>query len=654
MNTDSMLKEIINYINNDRLNYALLINGQWGTGKTFFIKNKLFPLLLTDIPKAYFIKNIKNKLQKKIFKNNKKEIKQIPKKPIYISLYGVESVDDISTQIYFQLSGKLSRFLSLGTGLVKAFKTDINISEILKTINDKLSLENYILVFDDLERINMDINTCLSYINSFVEHQNIKTIIIANENELSKMNFDNNYELKVISSMFDNINYEDPKEKNLLGEEKSEFNPSLNTIKHRLNRIYNGNNRYKKIKEKLIGDTINYIPDMNEVVENLIKEYKEEDIYKNFLVDHKDILLSSLDTYNCMNIRTVKRILEGFYSLFECINSLNIKAKKTILKRVYINYIVYIINIKNGKNKLKWEAGENYNEAASFEESDRFELSKFFVAFRFIDDYIFCKEINKNQIENVLKDYIENNETETLDASLSYNKLKEYWLLEDKEIATMLKKLLKEIDMDKYQIRIFPKIILTLSYIENLNYETEIINKIIDKMKNKIIERKYKFSFFDLEAHFVNDEKIKKIYSNHIKSITKDIIKDEKEKYLSDIDYIFECSDWGNKLYTFVCDKNNYNKILNSKEFMSRFNMNKLASLINKSDSKNLYYFKYSLDRIYNFSNIKDYYEGDRDNIIKLNSLIGELETENYGVTKKEALNYIKEELTKISDLFNS
>lgn len=35
MDTESMLREIINYINNDRLNYALLINGQWGLEKLF-------------------------------------------------------------------------------------------------------------------------------------------------------------------------------------------------------------------------------------------------------------------------------------------------------------------------------------------------------------------------------------------------------------------------------------------------------------------------------------------------------------------------------------------------------------------------------------------------------------------------------------------
>ena len=94
MDTESMLREIINYINNDRLNYALLINGQWGTGKTFFIKNKLFPLLLSDIPSEKYIRTLKS-----IFFSKKNKEEKLSKKPIYISLYGIESVDDISIQM---------------------------------------------------------------------------------------------------------------------------------------------------------------------------------------------------------------------------------------------------------------------------------------------------------------------------------------------------------------------------------------------------------------------------------------------------------------------------------------------------------------------------------------------------------------------------
>ena len=643
-----MLREIINYINNDRLNYALLINGQWGTGKTFFIKNKLFPLLLSDIPSEKCFQTLKS-----IFFSKKNKEEKLSKKPIYISLYGIESVDDISIQIYLQLSGKLSKLLSLGTGLIKAFKTDINFSEILSTLNNHTTLENYVLVFDDLERINMDINKCLSYINSFVEHQNIKTIIIANENELEKVYFDNNYELKMISSMFDNIDYEDKTEKDVYGREKNNDRPSLSTIKNRIGRIYRENYQYKKIKEKLIGETINYFPNMNEMVDTLIGEYGETEEYQFFLKENKETLLSCLNMYNCMNLRTVKNILDGFYPLFKCISSLSLKMKMVVLNRVYNNYAVYIINIKNGKNKLQWLAEKKYDEEASFENNDRIELCKFFVAFKFVDDYIYDKKIAKEEIENILKDYIETCENDYLDPSLSYNNLKEYWFLEDSEITTLLKKLLNELNDNKYPKKSFPKIILTLSYIENLNYETKIIDKIICKIRSIVRKNKFEFNDFDLRAHFVNDENILKIYNKHIKTITKCIIEVHDEKYKSDINYILQSKDWGLTLYNFVSDSKNNNKILNDKSFISKLNIDKIIELIDKSNSKNLYYFKYTLDHIYSFSNLKDFYKQDKESVDNLISGIDKLDSNNYGVTKKEAIIYLKEKLIQVSNLLD-
>ena len=47
------------------------------------------------------------------------------------------------------------------------------------------STDDKVLCFDDLERANVDVIDILGYINNFVEHDHIKTIIICNEKELS-------------------------------------------------------------------------------------------------------------------------------------------------------------------------------------------------------------------------------------------------------------------------------------------------------------------------------------------------------------------------------------------------------------------------------------------------------------------------------------
>ena len=68
MNDDSILREIKNYMNNP-LKYAILLEGNWGTGKTYFIQNKLKEL------------NV-----------------------IYLSLYGVNSISNLAIQLFYQVA----------------------------------------------------------------------------------------------------------------------------------------------------------------------------------------------------------------------------------------------------------------------------------------------------------------------------------------------------------------------------------------------------------------------------------------------------------------------------------------------------------------------------------------------------------------------
>ena len=63
---------------------------------------------------------------------------------------------------------------------------------------------NSILIFDDLERCKIPINDLLGYINQFVEHLNLKVIIVANEKEINKI-VDKNLELKYLIASLNHI-----------------------------------------------------------------------------------------------------------------------------------------------------------------------------------------------------------------------------------------------------------------------------------------------------------------------------------------------------------------------------------------------------------------------------------------------------------------
>ena len=78
MLTDKEITEIlIEYIKEKRYTNAILIDGDWGTGKTFFIKKIL-------------LKELKKNVGKK-------------DRCLYVSLYGIEDVVQISSKIYAEI-----------------------------------------------------------------------------------------------------------------------------------------------------------------------------------------------------------------------------------------------------------------------------------------------------------------------------------------------------------------------------------------------------------------------------------------------------------------------------------------------------------------------------------------------------------------------
>ena len=94
LSEEEIKNELNDYIYNVNIKYATLLNGSWGSGKTYFVK-------------AY-IKELEDEYQK-----NKENNKY--KKPIYVSLYGLNSVSEIKNKIGLSLlrMKKLNKYCHL-------------------------------------------------------------------------------------------------------------------------------------------------------------------------------------------------------------------------------------------------------------------------------------------------------------------------------------------------------------------------------------------------------------------------------------------------------------------------------------------------------------------------------------------------------------
>ena len=144
------IKEFLNYyIGLPNPQYAVLLKGKWGSGKTHFI----------------------NEYKKELDKNKQKYI--------YVSLYGVTSYDEIETKfleaIYPRLYNKKTIFAGkIAKQLLKATlkidwdgnqqenaEIEVKIPDLKP--EDLLNTKDYILIFDDLERCSINPNNSITF-----------------------------------------------------------------------------------------------------------------------------------------------------------------------------------------------------------------------------------------------------------------------------------------------------------------------------------------------------------------------------------------------------------------------------------------------------------------------------------------------------------
>ena len=625
MDDEKILDVLNKYIENPKMQYAILIDGDWGSGKTYFIKTK-------------FVKNNKN--------------------IIYIPLNGIKNREDIDKKIYYKIlennmpekitkSKGFSAFKKtsgaifvISNEIIKnVFKIDIsgvknlNASEIISLFKN---ISDYVIVFDDLERCEMPISETLGYINDYVEHKNVKCVIVANEQEINKINYDNNYELKVMSCLNDNIDYGEKQGKDIFTKINNEENKKVDIpkIKNRILNMYDGNKKYKAIKEKLIGITIKYIPDINKVYDELIVEYKKKnkDLYE-FLKENKNKCINIIKLNNCNNIRTMIFILDRFEILYNEINRLNIDKKYSIINLVFINVIFSSIGIKKGIDIKQILSGVMYSSAACLTEDVRQNNNNYYTAFNFVDDFILDGNIDRSKMLGSIQYYLDIN-YENIEDDDPYNKLKVYWELEDDEIKNAMQEILVNIKANKYNYKLFPKIIYSLSCIENLNFEKEIIQEIITEM-GKYIENN-EIDYIDFHV-FTRDEQVTKIYNKNIKYIKDKMAFSSKNKNIINLKDIFESKDWGVKLNEYIREQD----CIEKKQFLNEFDIDTIVEKIKNSNSKNIYNFKYCIDRIYNFSNLKDFYINDLEKMEQLIEKLKDIDKDSFGITKKEAIEYL-------------
>ena len=439
----------MDYIRADYTDYAIMINGEWGSGKTYFWNHK-----------------IRNKIEA-MQVNGKKYT------TIYMSLYGISNLEEISKKIFIEttqlMDKNLKRYMgSKGEKVIPEYaKTGLDMANFFGVTQngDKIDYEEFfstedkVLCFDDLERANVDVIDILGYINNFVEHDHIKTIIICNEKELSTKLKSSNIEMKtfIATYLLDKEN-----KLNIKTDE-----PMVERIQDTIEYVFDKANDYERIKEKLIGETFEYAPEFTYIINGLLMRYERYPELIRFLRTNSNLITSTFNKSGTRNLRILKHALNDFKKIFDMVNQSYPNTNNRVLQTMLIFTIAISFEIKAGKvTKDKFKNIANNEEYRAilvssrvFMDNRQFYIKEFdntyyynfkadYRFFKFIEIYvrtrIFDMKVFKDDME-VIRNTVDT------DKLPGYKRLltEEYWKITDDQFPGVIEEVLDDVKNGK-------------------------------------------------------------------------------------------------------------------------------------------------------------------------------------------------------------
>lgn len=442
---EDLVESILDYIRNDYTDYAIMINGEWGSGKTYFWNHK-----------------IRRRIESLQINGRKFTT-------IYMSLYGISNLEEISKKIFMETTQVLDRTVrkymdANGQKTIPEYaKTGLDMANFFGVAQngekidyaDFFSTDDKVLCFDDLERANVDVIDILGYINNYVEHDHIKTIIICNEKELSTKFKSNNLEMKTFIATYLLDKQGD------LGIKTDK--PIVERIRDEIEYVFDKANDYERIKEKLIGETFEYAPEFNYIINGLLMRYENYPDLIRFLRENTNFIISTFNKSGTRNLRILKHALNDFKKIFDMVNKFYPNTNHRILQTMLIFTIAISFEIKAGKiTKDKFvniETNEEYKailvSSRVFMDNRQFYIKEFdnnyyynlkaeYRFFKFIEIYIRTRIFDMKVFKENMEVIINTIDTDKLPA---YKRLltEEYWKIPDDQFDHIINEIVDDV-----------------------------------------------------------------------------------------------------------------------------------------------------------------------------------------------------------------
>ena len=514
---EKRLEEILNL----KVGTCIVLDGEWGVGKTTFWKN---------------------------FSDAK-----FNEKSVYVSLFGKESIQEIKQEISlkFYIKNKVASKISekfIPTGIFGFFTkrfADNKIAEFGLIMLDSLHTDKYkdtIICFDDFERISdkLNLKDILGLISEYKEQQNCHIVMILNRSKMTtitKSNQNEQDENFKDQEVENDIKENDKKTEleKILSEYKDKimdyefyYNPtpeeSFNIVSAELTEIYREVARqYFKKHEinniRVIRRAINALNDYHKYLENVEENHKKtRDCILKFILG-----ISVINSMNSLNkveqffgVRNFYGELQDIYGLFKNMSNVDalIFSKDVDYHQLSLNIFSYVKRSIIDADEFKKIVGRLI-EREQFEEVKNSIINEYF-------NGIYDLQYKNFDFTNKLFGYLEENKERILD------------IVEFDSFLLYIEKLgeFDEKHKEKYHKFAIEVLLKHLkSIFDNKQYEyfdTETINKMNgfdDQIRDLYNELMYEKEFFKIstaegikENIFMSKSPIPEVLSSKIKS----------------------------------------------------------------------------------------------------------------------------------------
>lgn len=569
MNNEELNKYIKHYLEKDQSKSAIMLTGAWGIGKSYYIQNELIPFLQEEHCKC-----------------------------VAVSLYGLKTLSDISKSIYLELrvkplksnsefatTGKLIA-KTLAKGIISHFGVDLkSTEEEMQTLYESIDLSQTLIILEDVERSQIDILDLLGYVNSLVEQDRVKVLLVANENEMIQ------YEPIVIS------------------DGKATQAGTLYNINS--NRKYTEKaQKYLLFKEKTISDTIQFEGNTEQAILQIISTFKNDTLNRFANSTSAQEIYWIMFTCNQYNLRSFIFACQKSVDIFDKIED---DYEGNFLKCIFFGIIYFSLRFK-AENTVQWDRSENY----SIELGD-----KTYPLFKFCFDYIQQQKFDIAEVPAAADAF---KQKQIIDKKDAYDPqlqiLFKYYIHTQKEVEQAVKKISTRLqDPEDISIYNYDQIAMCLIIVEhvlNLDIEKEkcsLVNNLKNWGKTLKVEELFRSSFRkDCEPYKKEFEELKDEMIDVLKKDT---------QFIPNFVYLPAQTD----IFCEYITKHS-SDILITRQFAKILNIPKLTQMFAACTPAQKQNIRMAFMEMYRFGNVKEFLANDAPAIEQLKYYI-EIDMEN-------------------------